>query len=218
MQGSSNKMYIDKFLLKELSTDPVFIKDDTYCNELFGISFLIPKNWFIVGFSEVNKAIEQQKFVGEYEYYKYEIAGFFDQPALMLTKFDPNSTKYHGLVSPTINFNIIPKEPDYEDFTLEEYAELLESQEGFGYDMLKEFRIKDKTNVFNRKGFDYIRYDTEYLFESREIEIGIMVELSIWNIDFGDFFLDFSMSDCIAQNQVAKEEFDRTIDSINLEC
>lgn len=206
-------------LIKEDSDknfDFCYVKNGRYYNDLFGISFEIPSDWFIVNMDDYDEAINKQTLVGEYEHYRDELEAFKDLPSIMVTKYDPNSEKYYGLVSPTLNFNIIAKEPDYKDYSLRDYAELIDSQDGFGYPMLKKFRVTNKSDIFNIKGYDYIQYDTEYLFEHKDIEIGIMVELSILNIDYGDFFLDFSMTDSKEQNQVETDAFNRIINSLIL--
>ena len=218
MKSTSIKTFLND-LAKEGSNknfDFCYVKEGRYYNDLFGISFKIPNEWYIVSMENYDEAIDKQTFVGEYEHYKDELEAFQEHPSFMVTKHDPNSDKYYGLVSPTLNFSIIAKSPDYEDHSLKDYADLIDSQDGFGYPMLKKFRVTNKSDVFSIKGFDYIRYDTEYLFEHKELEFGIMVELSILNIDFGDFFLDFSMTDCKEQNQVETEIFNEIINSLEL--
>ena len=182
---------------------------------MFGISFTIPDKWFVVDSSDFKFAIDNQKFVGEYEYHRDKFDDAFELPSLLTTKFNPKSDKYYGLVTPTLNFQIIAKDPDYTGMTLQEYAELID-REVFGYHLLKDFRIINRGQIYNVNGFDFIKYDTEYLFENREIEIGFKVELSILNIDYGDFILDFSMTDCKAQNQIETDNFNMIIDSIEL--
>lgn len=146
--------------------------------------------------------------VGEYEQLKDIIRAFSDRPSFFATKFDPNNDQLYGLISPTINFDIIQKNLDNDTHSsLRAYADSIERVEGFGYSMLKEFKVKTKSDVWDISGFQSIKYETEYLFEHPELNSGIMVELSILNIDYGDFFLDFSMSDCKAQNNVETKVF-----------
>src|SRR5258708_6994431 len=212
----SNKAFEDWITKLNPNEELVQIKDSAYCNELFGISFLIPKDWYVVSVNRFGRLFNDQILVGEYEHYKDEIFKFLDQPSLVVSKYDPNSEKYHGLVSPVIIFSIVPKEPDYKDFTLKQYASLIEQQGELGYNMLKKFQVTNRGEVFKHRGFDSIMYETEYLFEHTEIDEGIMVEMFVFNIDYVDFFLDFSMTECRTQNQIAKGEFNDALNTIRL--
>ncbi len=209
--------YIEKLLSDKARDSDSFIRFEKgrYINDLFGISFQLPKNWFIINANQIKEAANNQKLIGEYEYHKEEL-DFFQLPSILVTKYNPDSDKYYGLVTPTLNFNIISKNPDFQNLSLREYADLIECKDGFGYHMLKDFNVSKKGNVYTDKGYDFIKYDTEYLFEHEELDIGIPVELSVLNIDYGDFFLDFSMTDSKYQNQIETESFTIIEKSIEL--
>jgi hypothetical protein len=217
MKKTKFTLYIENLLKQEGTVSNSFIRleNDTYYNDLFGISFRIPKNWFVANKDQMFEAANNQNLVGEYEHYKEEL-DLYELPSFLATKYNPDSSDIYGLVSPTLNFNIIPKQPEFQGLSLKEYAELIDSTEGFGYHMLKKFQVTHRGNIYYRNGYDFIKYDTEYLFEHAEIDTGIMVELSILNIDYGDFFLDFSMTDCKHQNQVEIENFKMIERSISL--
>lgn len=208
--------YIEKLLSKQIGGSDSFIQlnNDQYINDLFGISFHLPKGWHIINPSQVKEAASNQKLIGEYEYYK-EALNLFTLPSLMVTKYNPDAHEYYGLVTPTLNFSIISKNPDYKNFSLVRYADMIEG-DGFGYHMLKEFNVLHKGDIYKNNGYDCIKYNTEYLFEHEELDFGIKVELSVLNIDYGDFFLDFSMTDCKFQNQDESASFKMIENSIEL--
>ncbi len=217
MDNKQLNKYIENLLSEKSRGTDSFIRfeNNRYINDLFGISFQLPNSWFIINTNQIKEAASNQKLVGEYEYYKEKL-NFFDLPALIVTKYNPDSEKYNGLISPTLNFNIISKNPNFKNLSLLEYADLIESKDGFGYHMLKEFNVLTKGKVYNNNGYDFIKYDTEYLFEHEELTFGIKVELSVLNIDYGDFFLDFSMTDSKYQNQIETENFAMIEKSIEL--
>ncbi|WP_425077853.1 hypothetical protein [Psychroserpens sp. S379A] len=192
----------------------VTIDNNKYTNHLLGISFYIPKNWNIVSIQKFNKEARKQIFNDPYEGLKPDVFELFDSPIIVMTKLDSNDDKYDGIVSPTINFSIIAKENEYKEMSLYDYANEIDIDEN--KKLLKRFSIIKKGRIFQKNGFDYIKFDTEYLFEHPELENGIMVEFSILNIDFKDFFLDFSMTQCKIQNQNAEKEFRSFIESIKL--
>ena len=82
--------------------------------------------------------------------------------------------------------------------------------------MLKHFRVISRGDIYKRNGHKYIKYHLEYLFECKELDFGIMVEMSILNIEYGDFFLEFDLTDCKSQNQDETETFKMIEDSIEL--
>jgi len=192
----------------------VTLDNNKYTNHLLGISFDIPKNWNIVSIQKFNEEGRKQTFNDPYEELKPDVFELFDSPIIVFTKLDPNNDKYDGIISPTINFSIITKEIGYEVMSLFDYANEIDIPEN--KNLLKMFRINKKGNIYDKNGFDYIQFDTEYLFEHPELKNGVMVEFSILNIDFKDFFLDFSMTQCKVQNQNAEKEFKSFVGSIEL--
>ena len=100
----------------------IYIENNIYHNDLFGITFKIPRDWYVISVNQYPKLFDQQIFVGEFEYYKRELYKAFDQPSLLTSKYDPNSEKYFGLISPVLNFSITCKEPEYKGMTLKQYA------------------------------------------------------------------------------------------------
>jgi len=194
--------------------DFVYIENDRYHNKLFGISFEIPRDWYILTYNDFDNAFNQQALVGEFEHFKNELYQCISQPSLLISKYSPASEEHNGIISPVVNFSIIAKEPEFRGLTLTEYADLLESENPLGYNMLKNFRITNKGRLFKKDGFEVILYETEYLFEHIETDTAVMVEMYVWNIDFGDFFLDFSMTECKGRGQFAKQDFQNIIESI----
>lgn len=167
--------------------------------------------------NDFHNIVRQQILVGEFEHFKDELYNCIGQPSLFISKFDPSSDKYYGLVSPVLNFSIIPKYPEYEGLSLTEYADLIDKDNYFGYSMLKKFRVINKGDLFKSNGVNHVLYETEYLFEHEEMDGGIMVEMSILNIDYGDFFLDFSMTGCKTQGNTVSVELENILESITLE-
>lgn len=218
MDSTKINSYLLDLFDKEPDDIPDFIDTENglYENRLFDISFQFPESWHIVSNTNFTKCVMEQKMVGEYEHHKEKISEFFELPSFLITKYDIESDKYYGLVSPTLNFNIISKYPDYNGYDLKEYADLIDSQYGFGYHLLKNFKVVNRSDIFKIEGYNAIKYDTEYQFEHTDLEFGINVELSIINVDYGDFFLDFSFTDCKEQNQVERENLKMIIESIKL--
>ena len=215
MNEKSSNEYLIKLFNPDSSDDlkPVIIEKELYINRLFGISFLIPVGWNIVGYTKFEEGIKAQKLQGLYELRKDIL---LDEPALLITKYNLENDDMDGIVTPTINFQIIPKDPDLK-LSLLEYANSLGiNPEINPYHMLKRFKILKYGTIYEKDGYNYIMHETEYLFEHKELKNPTMVELNILNIDYGDFFLDFSMSQCKAQNEIADVEFRQVIDSIKL--
>ena len=191
------------------------LEGGTFRNNLFGITFNFPEDWFVVNREQLIELVENQLMVGEYEHLKEKLE-FENQPSIIITKYDPSSDKYFGLISPTINFSIIPKHPDYSGYSLIEYADLIDSGMAFGYHPLKNFEVLKKGAIWTIDDYDAVNYETQYLFEHQDIDFGITVQMQVINIDYGDFFLDFSLTDCAEQNQKESEVFKSLIESIQL--
>jgi len=217
MKKNKINTVLQKLLDKNNDNNIKFIElsNGSYLNKLFGIQFNFPADWFVLNREQVVNSAENQLFVGEYEHHKekFEIN---ELPALLITKYNPSLDKYYGLISPTINFSIIPKHPDYLGLSLVEYADLIENARHFGYHPLKNFRVLNKGELEKIDNFNSIIYKTEYLFEHEELDFGIMVQMQVLNIDYEDFFLDFSMTDCLTQNQKESRNFENLIQSIKL--
>jgi hypothetical protein len=194
-----------------------FVKDGTYYNKLFEISFKIPDGWHVVNINTYNRIINDLKFQGLFEIAKEKFIEAFETPACFITKFDPESNEYDGIVSPTINFNIIPPESGSIKMTLEDHAKSLTiNPEILPYHLVKEFKILNQNRIVPICGFNTIKIETEYLFEHKELKEPVMVEMDIIFIEYGEYTLDFSMTQCIKQNQTAPFEFATVLDSIVL--
>lgn len=190
------------------------VKDNKYINNLFEITFDIPNNWHVVSMATFNEVAAQQTIKRSFEVFKSEILDTIGYPSCFLTKHDPNSTEHDGVISPTINFSIISKDKDYLNMSLSQYANLLDQDEE--ETMLTDFKIVTKGEVYERDGYDYIQFDTEYLFEHPDLDQGVKVEMSVLNIDYYDFYLDFSMTQCEVQGEIAENEFKTFVNSIKL--
>ena len=108
------------------------------------------------------------------------------------------------------------KTGDLNNITLQEYAEKLAYQCDAEYPMLKNFKILNRGEIFTQSYHNFILYNTEYLFEHPDLVNGIMVELNVLNIELEDFFLDFSMTHCKAQNEIETEVFNNFVKSIHI--
>jgi len=209
-----NTSYFQSLLNKQIDKDIVEVIDNSYINHLFNVSFEIPQNWNFIHLEKFNELASKQTFKYSYEDLKEFMFSSEGSTFCVATKYDPDSDEHDGIISPTINFGIISKDLDNKDISLIDYALQVDINEQ--YSILKDFKILNKGEVFSQNGFDHISIDTEYLFEHPELDKGIMVELTILNIDFGDFFLDFSMTQCKYQGEIANEEFNTFIKSIGL--
>jgi len=190
------------------------IVDNIYQNKLFNISFEIPQGWHVVQLEKFNEIARKQKFKDSAEFlkeYLYDSIGF---PCCIITKYDPDSDLYDGIVSPTINFSISPRENEEPNISLKEYALLLDIDEDES--ILNNFRVLEVGDVFQHAGYNHVYVETEYLFEHPELESPVMVEMTVLNVEYGDFFLDFSMTQCKSQGEIADVEFKLFFDSIML--
>ena len=215
MTEKSSNEYLIKLLNRGHSDalKPIIFENGFYINRLFGISFLIPEGQHIVGFNKFEETLRNQKLQGLYELRKDLL---LDEPALLITKYNIESDEMDGIVTPTINFQIIPKDLNL-TISLQDYANSINlNPEVNPYHMLKRFKVLKYGSVNEKNGYKFIMHETEYLFEHKELKEPVMVELNILNIDYGDFFLDFSMSQCKAQNETADDEFSQVLDSIKL--
>ncbi|NQY30628.1 MAG: hypothetical protein HRT69_14295 [Flavobacteriaceae bacterium] len=206
--------FLNDLFNKSAELPIVTIKNNVYTNHLLGISFEIPENWYIVSIQRFQQEGRKQKFNNQYENIKHELIELFDSPIIVLTKLDIDNDEYDGLVSPTINFSVDLKENEYEEMKLFEYANEIDIEEDEC--LLKKFKINKKGDVFEKDNSEFILFDSEYLFEHDELEEAVMVEFSVLNADYNDFFLDFSMTQCKLQGQDTEEEFNSFINSIKL--
>jgi hypothetical protein len=216
---SGSNDYLLKLINKFQTSDNelAYIQDGFYFNKLFNISFKIPNEWHIVSVSTFNKKIKEQKFQGLFEIAKENLLTYFDTPSCLVTKYDPESNDHDGIVTPTINFNIIPPGPNSDLMTLEDHADSLDiNPEVQPYHFLKEFKIKKKSFLNPINGNKAIKIETEYLLESNELEKPVKVEMDVIFIEYGEFILDFSMTQCQVQNQIANKEFIEVLESIKL--
>ena len=141
--------WIESFI--NADKDFVYIRNGKYYNELFGISFDVPGDWYILKYNDFANAFNQQTLAGVFEHFKNKLYQYITQPSLLVSKYDPASDEHHGIISPVLNFSIIAKEPEYMGITLTEYAELLAKESALGY-MLKNFKVTKKENYLRRMG------------------------------------------------------------------
>ncbi len=212
-----NKDYLNQLINRQEDVPVVEINNNNYRNNLFKIEFEIPPKWHILSMAKYREEGLKQIVNESFESIKSDILDFLGPPSLVLTKYDVDSEEHDGIVTPTISLNIIPKENHLEDVTLQEYAEYLSEGDGDGEErMVKEFSITNKGNIYYKDGYEFIQYDTRYLFEYSKLTDGIMVELAFLYTDYNDFFLEFGMTGCKAQGNSEKHTFDRFINSIKL--
>ena len=109
MTEKSSNEYLIKLLNRGHSDalKPIIFENGFYINRLFGISFLIPEGWHIVGFNKFEETLRNQKLQGLYELRKDLL---LDEPALLITKYNIESDEMDGIVTPTINIQINPKD------------------------------------------------------------------------------------------------------------
>ena len=203
-------------LFNESSSMPLeTFKNNVYTNHLFGISMQIPKGWYVVSSDKFNIQGRKQTLNDGFEDMKMELFELIGSPILTITKHDPDNTIFEGIVSPTINFNMDVKEGEYKHMSLFTYANELDVQgEACA---LKDFKILKKGSLFKICDFDCIQFDTEYLFEHEELSNAVKVEMSVLNIDYKDYFLDITLTQCQAQNQTAVKEFMTFVETIQLD-
>lgn len=217
MKISSTNKYLEKLFNNTFSPNDeiVTIKDGVYENRLFEIKFNIPTNWHLVGVNKYEEINSKQILNGDADKYKKELLDSLYGYTCFITKYHPDTDEHDGIVTPTVAFSILCKDDGYKNTSLEEYAELLDPSNN-SFHPLKKFKILEKGNIYQKDHYNHILYKTEYLFEHQEIEKGIMVEMDVLNIDYNDIFLDFSMTQCKVQGEVAQKEFDELIKSITL--
>jgi hypothetical protein len=198
------------------SFEIAFVENGSYINRLLGISFKIPEGWNIVQIDRFDEIKRMQKLQGIYEDFKDEIYNHVGNPLLLCTKYHPDSKDHDGIVTPTINFSVITRTEENKNVSLLEYAEQLSTKSEFGYEPIKNFRITNRGSICEYQKHNFIKYETEYLFEHEELPGGIKVEMDVINVELEDFFLDFSMTHAKEQGEVATKEFDEVINSIKI--
>lgn len=215
--SDSSDFLSNLFANKDLVDESVTIKNGIYENKIFDISFKIPDGWNIVCFDTYHEKMREFKFQGILEIAKEKLLTLFDTPFCVVTKYDLESKEYDGIVSPTINFNIIPQDNNSGKMTLDDHADSLTiNPEVSPYHFIKGFKVKNKYPINPINGHKGIKIETEYLFENEELKEPVIVEMDVNFIEYGDFLLDFSMSHCHAQNQIATKEFKEVLESIKL--
>lgn len=203
-------------LFNQSSNSPLeTLRNNIYTNHLFGISLRIPGRWYVVSAEKFNNQGRKQTLNDGFEDMKMELFEMIGSPILTITKHDPDNTIFDGIVSPTINFNMDVKEGEYKEMSLYAFANELDVESGAC--ALKNFKILNKGTPFKINDFDCIQFDTEYLFEHEELSEGVNVEMSVLNIDYKDFFLDITMTQCSAQNQIADKTFHNFVKGIRLD-
>lgn len=206
--------FLNNLINSSYDENIVEVIDNIYHNKLFDISFEIPQSWHIVQLEKFNELAKKQKFKDSVEFLKEYLYSSIGFPCCVITKYDPDSDLYDGIVSPTINFSISPKENEKPNISLRDYALLLDINEGES--ILNNFKILEKGDVFQHGGYSHIYMETEYLFEHPELDPPVMVEMTVLNIEYEDFFLDFSMTQCKSQGEIADNEFKLFFNSIIL--
>lgn len=205
--------FLRRYVNSEEKGDFIEIENGRYVNRLFQLSFEIPKSWHVLKLEKFDKMARKQKLKESLDFLKDSLYNVFGHPCLVLTKYNPDSNELDGVVSPTINFSIINKDSE-PNTTLKEYALQLDLQEDES--ILNKFKVTNIGKEFELKGHKRIIVDTEYLFEHTELDRPVMVEMKVLNIDYNDFYLDFSMTQCKNQNQTADTEFEEFMKSIIL--
>ncbi len=215
MANSNANTFLNTLINSSVDFPIETVDNGIYKNHLFGISFKIPEGWSVVSSETFNGERQKQTLSEGFEDLKSELFEILGSPILIISKLDPENPLYDGIVSPTINFNMDIKEGEYKGMSLLDYANELDVDEEDC--ALKAFRILNKGDIFRNNGFDCIQFDTEYLFEHLDISDGVMVEMSVLNIDYKDFFIDITMTQCKAQNQMAVNDFNEFVKSIALD-
>jgi len=105
------------------------------------------------------------------------------------------------IISPIIHFTINPKENEDPNITIKKYADLIDLSEDEC--ILNNYKVVKKGDVFVHNDYNNIIYETEYLFDHPEIKKPEMVEMFFLYIEYVNFFLGFSMTQCRNRGEIA---------------
>ncbi|BDS11061.1 hypothetical protein [Aureispira anguillae] len=215
MKISAQNKYLQQLINESTENleNIVTVSNNIYHNRLFEVRFEIPKNWHLISINKYKEIIQGQKInIPDEEKNKLieEMAGV----ACYISKYSLDNDEKDGIISPVICFTIDAKDAFTKNLSLEDYIALLDNK--VASSAIKGFKILEKGEPQKLNNVDSITYKTEYLFEHEELEEGVMVEMNVLNIDHGDVFLDFSMTQCKAQGEIAQNEFDSFVNSIRL--
>ncbi len=82
--------------------------------------------------------------------------------------------------------------------------------------LLKDFTVLKRHEPYYISGSKFYEYDAEYLFEHREINNPLKVELKVLKAEHNGFYYDFNCHQSSAQHQTAYRELKDFKNSIKL--
>lgn len=204
--------------LAGLAIDPlkaVAIHDSTYVNKKLGILFEKPFDWGFVAIKDFGKIKNQQVIGVGLDETAEEIWEELGDPICIMTKYFQDKPEYKGVLSPTITLNITPKQ-ELEYLGRETFEELMKLSEQGSSLLLKDFTIVKRYDPILISNCKFYECEAEYLFEHKEIDQPLKVELKVLRAEHNGFYYDFNCHQSKQQNQTADAEFEQFKRTIKL--
>lgn len=216
--GRREFLRLTSIALAGLAIDPlkaVAVNDNVYVNKKLGIILHKPQDWGFVAIKDFGKIKNEQIFGEGLDLNKDEILEELGDPICIATKYYQDRPEYKGMFSPTITLNITPKE-ELEDLGHETFEELMEMSEYGVSRLLKDFKVVKRYDPILISKCKFYEYDAEYLFEHKEIDKPLKVELKVLKAEHNGFYYDFNCHQSKTQNQIADKEFEEFKKTIRL--
>lgn len=193
----------------------VAINDDAYVNKKLGILFYKPQDWGFISVKDFGKLKSEQIIGTGLDQTADEIWEDLGDPICVATKYYKDLTENKDLFSPTITFNVTPKE-ELEELGYETFEELIGLSEYGVSRILKKFKVTKRYDPYLISGCKFYEFDAEYLFEHINFKKPLKVELKVLKAEHNGYYYDFNCHQSKAQNQLADKEFDYFKKSIKL--
>ena len=193
----------------------VVTANDVYINKQLGIMFTKPPSWAFVHVKDFGKMKDAQILGNGWDEEKDSVWEELGDPICIVTKYYPETVQNKGIFSPTITLQITPKH-ELEDLGHESFEELIEMSHFGTRQILKDFNVVKSYEPYFISGCKFYEYDAEYLFEHKDINESLKVELKALTAEHNGFYYDFNCHQSSAQDQTAHEEFELFKKSIKL--
>ena len=216
--GRRNFLKLTSLALTGIAVNPlqsVIINDDVYINKKLGILFYKPIGWGYIAVKDFGKLRDSQILNNDWDDEKDEVYENLGEPICIVTKYHEDRPENIGRFSPTITLNITHKS-ELEDLEFENFEELMELSLAGVSNLLNDFKVIKKHEIYEISGCKFYEYDAEYMFEHIELTKPLKVELKVLKAEHNDYYYDFNCHQSSEQNQLANFEFEKFKKSIKL--
>ena len=194
-----------------------------YADDVIGISFKKPTEWFFLLKKDIQKNRKRQilakgakELIEDLDLTDDEFSKLLGEPFCIMTKYNPNDDNTKGQFSPTISVQATPKNSVLGLWGNKTFEDVIKSSMKNMTDFLEDFRlIKEfgESKVSDKKSYEF---DTSYTFKHVDLKEPLTVEMKSIKIETNKLFIDINCHSSVQAKEVCDMELNEFIKSIKI--